>query len=745
MNRDTTVEKRLVAFSFVFVFVSVLSMAIMLERNVEISKYDDVVFNAGAPVELRQTDMEASNPNKLKAMIKGSIYSTGENMTVFGACFDGDGYLLPEADALFTSWYPNGTIMTGPNATMLPITEDWSGTYVNGTGRWRIHVTMESTLGTYLTEIRCELGSEWAVAFGEWQNPEWVERIGNISVNVANMSAELYDFRNETNNQFTDVLNAINNFQTSGTEPALNELREAIRALDPNIWVLDETNPFYSLGSGINDLNAVDMMNEYSVHAVGDGFAIFWDGETWEMRNLSGYDLRGVSVAPANAPFAWYVGSNKSSNKPVYSINGATPVQPTLPGPASTATYFNDIKVFQHPNNPSGEWFVYWVANDGKVYFSDDTASTISYLTTLDATEDGRISQVVANYADGAEINGYMVMIGQGNDIYLHDGSSGTAYTVTGNVTGVSLLYGDLGYAVAVGSGESYIYKYNGTGMQLDYTIEDAGLAVTGVEALQQNDIWVSTADPSTFYHFDGERWEYSAVPYGEYASVIVTFGNASAAIDLNDISMSSSSAGYAVGDDGIVLKFKRHYDDRLDDLLTNVTYQFQNLTELISQIEVNVNLSINASNIALQETLLAINQSLHYNIEELYNLTVQINTTVNNIETTVVAMNASLSVSLDEILAVLAAMNASFEYKLDNILTNVTYTQLYLEATLFPLINSTYENTILILQRLGILEAQINQTIELQNTTLNIVNQTQQDVAELVNRSRRIRAWITQ
>jgi hypothetical protein len=44
----------------------------------------------------------------------------------------------------------------------------------------------------------------------------------------------------------------------------------------------------------------------------------------------------------------------------------------------------------------------------------------------------------------------------------------------------------------------------------------------------------------------------------------------------------------------------------------------------------------------------------------------------------------------------------------------------------------------------LGILKAQINQTLEIVNNTLSIVNATKIGVDELVNKSNRIRAWVT-
>jgi hypothetical protein len=207
-------------------------------------------------------------------MVKGSIYENGSNMTVFGACFDGDGVLLPEADTLFTAWYPNGSIMIGPNATMDPILEDYQGYFVNGTGRWKIHVTMGDVIGTYLTEMRCILDvpgpiDEVAIAFGEWQNPEWVKRIGdaqavtNLSYTLLqNLSSRVDTYYNNTQNNFSTVVSLINSISVTSSSDSekLDELSRQLADLQKNRWTIDQTNPFYVLGSGDRNLVAIDMI-----------------------------------------------------------------------------------------------------------------------------------------------------------------------------------------------------------------------------------------------------------------------------------------------------------------------------------------------------------------------------------------------------------------------------------------------------------------------------------------------------
>jgi len=709
-------EKKLVLVSFVFLFCTFLFTGAFMEQTVLVNQFGgERAFSSTSPVQVLQVGEVASNPQKLKAMIKGSIYETGSNMTVFGACFDGDSYLLPEASATFTAWYPNGTLHTGPNASMDFIYDDFDGYHVNGTGRYKIHVTMGSTIGTYLTEIRCELDGEWAVAFGEWQNPEWVERISATQDLLVNVSNDLIIFRNDTNNNFSQVLGAINNINVSGditvVTDQMRELSDMMRAIDVNIWKLDNKNPFFVLGSGTHNYVAVDMLAPHAVGAVSsDGYLAFWDGETWGEAYQSGVEFRGVSVLPANVIYLWGVGTQ--GGVPVYSVNGANVSTFNTSGGGSP-TAMNDIKIFQAPNDPDAQFYGYVVGDDGSVYYSVDSGTSWTNVGSVGAASKGRISKVVENYDVYAQPNGYMALVGQGNTLLMHDGTTTTTFVLNGTIKDVDLLYYDLGYVVTEDGNVSHIYKFDGT-TTLEYTIEDAGIEVTGIQANTQNDVWVSTRDPSTFYHFDGRRWDYSAVGYSDYVSVIITFGNASnvSNVGVNDISMFNSKWGYAVGGDGLILIYKQHYDDRLDDMLANLTAQLGDLDINLSGLEVNLTPVLDGL-ANLTAITLSMNQSLHSEINDLDLL--------------------------------LQNMNSTMNLKLDNILSNVTYTNLYLTTTIYPLLDLTYQNTIDILIQLGVMEGKINQTLILANDTYMIVNESAGDIDELVNRSRRIRAWITQ
>jgi len=103
----------------------------------------------------------------LKALVKGSIYEEGEMMSVFGTCLDGYDRPVIGSIALFSAWYPNGTVYL-TNYTMTQIQE----------GYFVYRGAMQAVEGTYLTQLECvALSGDTALAFGEWQNPFWVKRI----------------------------------------------------------------------------------------------------------------------------------------------------------------------------------------------------------------------------------------------------------------------------------------------------------------------------------------------------------------------------------------------------------------------------------------------------------------------------------------------------------------------------------------------------------------------------------------
>ena len=697
-------HSKVTAYVFIFAFAATIMAGYALENTYAIPPD---YFYGGQPAEYNQLSEFSTDEKKIKAIVKGSIYETGENMTVFGACFDGDAYLLEDATATFDAWYPNGTTMM-PTTSMIPILSNQSDPN-STTGRFRIHVTMTDTIGTYLTQFNCTIDTpgpndDYAIAFGEWQNPAWVKRIGDTQQSVLNISSivelnsqqltnitnNLENFSNDVSANFTTVINTINGISVNSsadTVDQFNELRELVHSISTSFWVIDESNPTYSLSSGTHNYEAVEMLSPNNIHAVSsDGFAVYYDGETWTERNITGFVGYGVSAVPTALPYAWYAGS--LGGVPYYSINGATPL--TIGG--ATGTAFVDVKIFKKPNNPEATYYIYLMTDTGEVWYSDDSGASFSLATTMsDTASTGYISQAVDNVLDGQATPGYRMMFGMGDSVVIYDGYDySTTFTLAGQeVRDVGMLYGDKGWVIAheTATNKSKIYEFDGTALSSMYQTNDTTtLRFEGLGVIAQNDLWIVTADPSVYYHYNGRTWEYARFAFSEFVGVTISFDLNLTSTGLKDISMFDGKNGYAVGSDGLIMKFRNHHDERFDELLAQG----------------------NAS-----QTL----------INDLTNITL--------------TMNTSLQTDLTEVLVKLNGLNETLEIKFNQTLGNLSLMSIA--------INNIYTNTQNILIQLGILETQINTTIALQNATLEIVTDTATGVEELVNKSRRPRAWITQ
>jgi len=120
-------------------------------------------------------EVMVSEEQTLHALVKGSIYGTGEAVSVFGTCLDGDDGIINGTYAVMSSWYPNGTVFFS-NVSMDELE----------TGYYLYTGAMNAVQGTYLTELRCMVNGsdQFALAWGEWQNPLWVEQIGYINESI---------------------------------------------------------------------------------------------------------------------------------------------------------------------------------------------------------------------------------------------------------------------------------------------------------------------------------------------------------------------------------------------------------------------------------------------------------------------------------------------------------------------------------------------------------------------------------
>jgi hypothetical protein len=145
----------------------------------------------------------------LKAQVKGSIYETGEQVSVFGTCLNAtDEPISTGTFATMSAWYPNGTNFFS-NGTMQ---EMQPGYYVAVS-------SMSAVQGTYLTEMVCHVNgsTEIAKAWGEWQNPMWVRRIAelNDSINNLNFSVNLTPLEQKLDNISVQIGNMSVNMTNS--------------------------------------------------------------------------------------------------------------------------------------------------------------------------------------------------------------------------------------------------------------------------------------------------------------------------------------------------------------------------------------------------------------------------------------------------------------------------------------------------------------------------------------------------
>jgi hypothetical protein len=177
--------------------------------------------------------------NILKALVKGSIYESGEFVSVFGTCLNVTDGGFPGSYASMSSWYPNGTLFF-ENVSM---TEIQTGYFVY-TGN------MSAVQGTYLTELLCHVNSsdEVAKAFGEWQNPFWVSRIETIEglsnqtlneifvaqTQIANLSEDVSGGFNITYSKIDNISILINSTSTNLTNLILYAAGVANASVDRN-------------------------------------------------------------------------------------------------------------------------------------------------------------------------------------------------------------------------------------------------------------------------------------------------------------------------------------------------------------------------------------------------------------------------------------------------------------------------------------------------------------------------------
>lgn len=178
----------------------------------------------------KSSTVTVTEETKLISKLTGSIYETGDMITVFGTCLTGEDQPI-DTDINLRVFYPNGILFI--NTTNL--------THFD-TGYWFWSGTMEAIEGTYLTEFTCILGDQRAISYGEWQNPIWVNRLAvidnttqfindqlaNLSINVSigdiNVTLQCPDGTSicDKLSQIMNLTNTSFNITISGIQELLN-------------------------------------------------------------------------------------------------------------------------------------------------------------------------------------------------------------------------------------------------------------------------------------------------------------------------------------------------------------------------------------------------------------------------------------------------------------------------------------------------------------------------------------------
>jgi hypothetical protein len=168
-------------------------------------------------------------PVSFKALVKGSIYETGELMSVFGTCLNADDGPVFGSYAEFSAWYPNGTqFLFSDNMTQIQTSYFvWRG-------------NMSAVPGTYLTEMRCRTifdPNMTALAYGEWQNPYWVRRIALLNDSIHGLNASLANLSFNTTVDLSNITGQLNqiNYTLNSVQTNLGEVNTTVSNINMTI------------------------------------------------------------------------------------------------------------------------------------------------------------------------------------------------------------------------------------------------------------------------------------------------------------------------------------------------------------------------------------------------------------------------------------------------------------------------------------------------------------------------------
>ena len=116
--------------------------------------------------------IEAPASTSVNARVFGTIYEDRDNASIFGTCSNSENKPL-ESNASITIYNPNSSILV--NQTNMSRID---------TGIFNLTVGLSTTRGNYLVMLNCSEGSNYAIAYAEFQNPNWVNKLQSILDNI---------------------------------------------------------------------------------------------------------------------------------------------------------------------------------------------------------------------------------------------------------------------------------------------------------------------------------------------------------------------------------------------------------------------------------------------------------------------------------------------------------------------------------------------------------------------------------
>jgi hypothetical protein len=267
---DREVKSRTSEIILIFIIV----IAICGLGIVAISQFGNSYFE-------QQPSLASNQERRLVARVKGSIYENSEQMSVFGTCVDSYDVPVINSTGTFYAWFPNGTqyLLSQPMTQMAEGYFVWQG-------------AMPIVGGTYLTEFICDGLGQQARAWGEWQNPVWVNRIADI-LSLTNYSyLLLQDVNgnvvsiNATVNEIIDILNNLN--ISLNWSIVLNAINESTTNIIQNITFLQQT-----MENDFNQTNQLILDTQVIANASVDRTDSYLAWLLWKIINGTGSPING--------------------------------------------------------------------------------------------------------------------------------------------------------------------------------------------------------------------------------------------------------------------------------------------------------------------------------------------------------------------------------------------------------------------------------------------------------------------